>query len=134
MLTSTWVYFDSLDVFLRDNESVHNEPGKNDIDNPACELISATLARDIVPCTQWLIEGFSVHQVAVLQLMQCRRTHRISVNLFNSCVDHIDDVLKTLYSSTRPGDGAAPSQHGVMASSEAPTSAVIPPRMRSLTS
>ena len=39
--------------------------GENEIDNPACERISSKLARNIVSFAQWLIEGFSVRQVAI---------------------------------------------------------------------
>ena len=61
--------------------------GENEIDNPACDSISSKLAHDIVSFAQWLIEGFSVRQVAVLQQFQCRRTRHVAVKLFNACVD-----------------------------------------------
>ena len=51
--------------------------GENDIDNRSCERVSSTLARDIVSFAQWLIEGFSVRQVAALQLMHRRRTRHV---------------------------------------------------------
>ena len=78
--------------------SVLIQIGENEIYNPACERISSKLACDIVSFAQWLIEGFSVRKVAVLQLFQRRRTRHIAVNLFNACVDRVNVELKTLCS------------------------------------
>ena len=73
--------------------------GENELDNPTCERIASKLARDIVSFAQWLIEGFSVRQVAVLALFQRRRTRHVAVNLFNACVDRVNAELKTLCSA-----------------------------------
>ncbi|XP_069136651.1 uncharacterized protein [Argopecten irradians] len=70
--------------------------GGNDLDSPLCEDLSGRLARDIFSIASWMVSGFGVASVCVMQLMYRSKTRHAPVDNYNSAVDVVNANLRTL--------------------------------------
>ena len=70
--------------------------GQNDLNSPSFVNVVAILARDIFSVAQWLIEGFSVSQVGIMQLLPGLNTRHIPIPVYSRGIDQVNAELKAL--------------------------------------
>lgn len=72
--------------------------GGNDLDCSDYLVIRETLARDLFSVVQWLINGFGVELVGVMQLLYRANTRNVPVTEYNAAVDFVNRAIKHLCS------------------------------------
>ena len=64
--------------------------GENDADRQSSDGRSLTLARDILSVAQWLVDGFSVRHVVIMQLLHRASARNLPVESYNANIDRVN--------------------------------------------
>ena len=70
------------------------QAGANDADTDSG--VDPKVAQQLFSVAEWLIAGFGVRRVAIMQLLHRSRTRHVGVHRFNETIDVINEQLKQL--------------------------------------
>ena len=68
--------------------------GENDADRQSSDGRSLTLARDILSVAQWLVDGFSVRHVVIMQLLHRASARNLPVESYNANIDRVNSEIR----------------------------------------
>ena len=68
--------------------------GENDLDSPDFDVKQQQLALNITSVAQWLVAGFSVRHVIILQLLHRVNTRHVPSYVYNRSIDSVNASLK----------------------------------------
>ena len=68
--------------------------GENDADRRSSDGRSLTLARDILSVAQWLVDGFSVRHVVIMQLLHRARVRNLPEESYNAFIDSVNSEIR----------------------------------------